>query len=110
MHTPPNADSFEGSPKAWDFITRLDAFFKTELEPLAQQLLAFVDQALLVAAELAGAGAHLHRLAEGHVPDGTELAEVAALLGGLIFQQLAAEAAVSGFVFPFPQADRKSVV
>ena len=36
MHTPPNADSFEGSPKAWDFITRLDAFFKTELEPLAQ--------------------------------------------------------------------------
>ena len=36
MNTSPNADSFEGSPKAWDFIARLDTFFKTELEPLAQ--------------------------------------------------------------------------
>lgn len=36
MNTSPTADTFEGSPKAWDFITRLDTFFKTELEPLAQ--------------------------------------------------------------------------
>jgi hypothetical protein len=67
-------------------------------------LLALVEQAPAVAAELAGAQPELHRAAEGHIPDHLEPAEVAALAGGQVLQQFAAEAAEAFLVRAFAQA------
>ena len=70
-------------------------------QALAQQLLAPLEHPLLIRLELAAGRADLHGFAHGHVPECIELAEVAALLGGLILQQFAAEAAVTGAISAF---------
>jgi len=82
----------------------LSAVVLQRFEPLTQQPLAPLDHPLLIALEHTARRAELHRPAEGDVPDGVQPAELTPLPGRHVLQQLAAEAAVAGAVFPLPAA------